>query len=208
MSCPTVDDNMRHILFFEDGGEPLTQLGCAVEIGVTDHCNDSYSRGRSVDLDSEVVLWLIHLGGELPAVDADETSGSTETERRVRVSWARVATYEIDETPSVDPGITLAALAGELDLTNAQELAEQLDEELVQDETALVLDLNRVVFIDSAALHCLFRLARKRGPAGLAFVIEPPLRPSQRPSKSSSSPEQRSPSPHTTTPALRWNALM
>ena len=62
------------------------------------------------------------------------------------------------------------ALVGELDLTVASELTEQLEE--LAGVPALVIDLNRVHFIDSAALHCLFRLARDRD-TSLAFVLEP-----------------------------------
>lgn len=63
-------------------------------------------------------------------------------------------------------------LSGELDLTNARELELRLDEAAPAD-VALVLDLTRVSFIDSAALHVLFKLARRRGPERLAIVIEP-----------------------------------
>ena len=63
-------------------------------------------------------------------------------------------------------------LSGELDLTNATELELQLDE-AVPGEARLVLDLNRVGFIDSAAIHVLFRLARRRGRGQLAVVIHP-----------------------------------
>jgi anti-anti-sigma regulatory factor len=38
----------------------------------------------------------------------------------------------------------------------------------------LVLDLNGVSFVDSAALHCLFRIARARGgPSGLVLAVDP-----------------------------------
>ena len=69
-------------------------------------------------------------------------------------------------------GVALVALTGELDLTNAAELAERLDE-LAGQAASLILDLNRVVFIDSAALNCLFRIARERGRTGLALVCRP-----------------------------------
>ena len=36
-----------------------------------------------------------------------------------------------------------------------------------------MVDLNRVVFIDSAALHVLFKVARQRGRERLALVVEP-----------------------------------
>jgi len=60
-----------------------------------------------------------------------------------------------------DAGVIVASLAGELDLTNARELEERLDSAAASD-TVLVIDINRVVFIDSAALHVLFKLAKGR----------------------------------------------
>ena len=68
--------------------------------------------------------------------------------------------------------LVLLALSGELDLTNAHDLAERIGE-LANGHGPVVLDLNRVVFIDSAALHRLFQLAQGRRPGTLAFVVEP-----------------------------------
>ena len=69
-------------------------------------------------------------------------------------------------------GVVVASLAGELDLTNARELEERLDRAAAS-EAVLVIDLNRVVFIDSAALHVLFKLAERRPKDGLVLVVEP-----------------------------------
>jgi anti-anti-sigma factor len=80
-----------------------------------------------------------------------------------------VTTYDLKHVESDDPEIAVVALSGELDLTIAGELAERLDELAAVPD--LVLDLNGVVFVDSAALHRLFRLARERG--SLALVLEP-----------------------------------
>ena len=81
-----------------------------------------------------------------------------------------MSTYELelDETP-VD---VIASLAGELDLTNARELEERI-RAAAPSGRRLVVDLNRVVFIDSAALHVLFKLARERHPEELALVLDP-----------------------------------
>jgi anti-anti-sigma factor len=70
-----------------------------------------------------------------------------------------------------ESGLAFVALSGELDLTNADELAQRLGA-LANGNTPVVVDLNRLVFIDSAAIHRLFRVARKRGPRGVAFVVE------------------------------------
>ena len=75
-------------------------------------------------------------------------------------------TFEAD-----DSGIALVALAGELDLSNVDDLDEEL--RAVTNGSPLVLDLSRVIFIDSAALHQLFRMVRERGARAVAFVIEP-----------------------------------
>jgi anti-anti-sigma factor len=83
-----------------------------------------------------------------------------------------VSTYELEHHEPDESGVELVALAGELDLTNASGLERRLGTEVGSD-TALVVDLNRVVFIDSAALHCFFRLARARGRSRLALVVEP-----------------------------------
>ena len=69
-------------------------------------------------------------------------------------------------------GVVVASLAGELDLTNARELEERLDG-AASDDAVLVIDLNRVVFIDSAALHVLFKLAERRPKDRLALLMEP-----------------------------------
>jgi len=81
-----------------------------------------------------------------------------------------VATFELDQVADVGSGVTLVALAGELDLTNVDDLEGEL--ERVTNGNQLVLDLNRLVFVDSAALHRLFRIVRERGAGGVAFVIE------------------------------------
>ena len=83
-----------------------------------------------------------------------------------------MSTYELEHHEPDESGVDVVALAGELDLTNASGLEQRLETEVPSD-AALVVDLNRVVFIDSAALHCLFRLARARGSSRLALVVEP-----------------------------------
>ena len=69
-------------------------------------------------------------------------------------------------------GVVVASLAGELDLTNARELEERLDRAAAS-EAVLVIDMNRVVFIDSAALHVLFKLAKRRPKDQLVLLMEP-----------------------------------
>ena len=81
-----------------------------------------------------------------------------------------MSTFEI-ETGHEDGEVRLL-LGGELDLTNARELELRLDEAAPAD-TRLVLDLNGVTFVDSAALHVFFKLVRVRGDSRVAFVVDP-----------------------------------
>jgi anti-anti-sigma factor len=71
-----------------------------------------------------------------------------------------VTSYELEVRETALGEIAFAEIAGELDLTNAEELARRLDE-LAADADCVVLDLDRLQFLDSAALHVLFILARR-----------------------------------------------
>lgn len=83
-----------------------------------------------------------------------------------------MTTFDMEERHHADPGVRLVELSGELDLTNASDVEARL-EELGGDDAILLLDLNRVLFIDSAGLHVLFRVARTRGPNRFGLVLEP-----------------------------------
>jgi len=82
-----------------------------------------------------------------------------------------MSTYDL-ELHDAASGVVVASLTGELDLTNARELEERLDA-AASVEALLVVDINRVVFLDSAALHVFFKLARHRGDDHLALLMEP-----------------------------------
>ena len=69
--------------------------------------------------------------------------------------------------------LVLVEVSGELDLTNVQDFEEQLARLEPGEAAALVLDLNRVVFIDSAALHALFRISRRLGRDRFGLVLAP-----------------------------------
>jgi anti-anti-sigma factor len=81
--------------------------------------------------------------------------------------------YELEERPTENPSLVLVAVSGELDLTNAHEVEERLQALSASNGSSLVLDLNRVVFVDSAALHVLFRTARRLGKKRFGLVLEP-----------------------------------
>jgi anti-anti-sigma factor len=83
-----------------------------------------------------------------------------------------VTPYELEVREPLQPGVTIVALAGEVDLTNAPEIERRLEQ--MFGAGGLVLDLNGVTFLDSAALHMLFRLARSAGSVtSFGIVLEP-----------------------------------
>ena len=84
-----------------------------------------------------------------------------------------MTSYELAQRATDDPSLVLVDVTGELDLTNAHELEEQLEALTESNGARLVLDLNRVVFVDSAALHVLFRIARRLGKGRFGLVLEP-----------------------------------
>jgi anti-sigma B factor antagonist len=71
-----------------------------------------------------------------------------------------VTPYELEQRSDDDSRIVVLAVTGELDLTNAHEFEDHVAGVVSNDGAPLVLDLTRVAFIDSAALHVLFRTAR------------------------------------------------
>jgi anti-anti-sigma factor len=82
-----------------------------------------------------------------------------------------VTSLEIEPVPSAYPDATVVEVRGEIDLTNAGELSARLAEHVAT--RLLVVDLMRVSFVDSAALHCLFRVARERGRSAFVLVVDP-----------------------------------
>ena len=84
-----------------------------------------------------------------------------------------MTSYELEQRPTDDDQLVLVEAMGELDLTNAHEVEERLETLAGTNGATLALDLNRVVFIDSAALHVLFRIARRLGKDRFGLVLEP-----------------------------------
>jgi anti-anti-sigma factor len=84
-----------------------------------------------------------------------------------------VAAYELEIRETDDDDVVLIELSGELDLTNVPEVERRV-EEVATPGGRVVLDLNRVTFLDSAALHLLFRFARRfGGRERFGIVLEP-----------------------------------
>ncbi len=84
-----------------------------------------------------------------------------------------MTSYDLLQRPTDDPTLVIVDVAGELDLTNAHEVEERLEALVEADGARLVLDLNRLLFIDSAALHVLFRMARRLGRERFGLVLDP-----------------------------------
>jgi anti-anti-sigma factor len=105
------------------------------------------------------------------AVTPDRCPLPGPAKRGIHAYSPRVSLFELEHLDGVPADIAYVGVSGEVDLTNANDLGEQLA--AVPDSQKLVVDLNRVVFIDSEALHGLFDVARRRGRRGVAFVIEP-----------------------------------
>jgi anti-anti-sigma factor len=83
-----------------------------------------------------------------------------------------MATFALEPQETEDD-LVHVEVVGELDLTNVKDFERQLGELEPGDSAALLLDLNRVVFIDSAALHALFRLSRRLGRERFGIVLAP-----------------------------------
>ena len=57
-----------------------------------------------------------------------------------------------------DDGVAVAAVAGEIDSSNAAEIAERLRAMLTNHSMALVVDLSDTTYLDSAAINLFFAL--------------------------------------------------
>jgi anti-anti-sigma factor len=84
-----------------------------------------------------------------------------------------MSAFELEPQETGDDHVLHVEVAGELDLTNVPEFEDRLGGLEPDGESALVLDLNRVVFIDSAALHALFRISRRLGRERFGIVVAP-----------------------------------
>ena len=80
--------------------------------------------------------------------------------------------YELEQRSDDDSRIVVFAVTGELDLTNAHDFEKRVVGVLSNDGASLVLDLTRVAFIDSAALHVLFRTARELSKDRFGLLLE------------------------------------
>ena len=73
---------------------------------------------------------------------------------------------------SVRDGVLLAAISGEIDVSNAAALEERLAD-AAQGRPALVIDLTQVTFLDSAGVRLLDHLVADREPAAPVRIVVP-----------------------------------
>jgi anti-anti-sigma factor len=77
-------------------------------------------------------------------------------------------------------GVLVARLSGEIDMTNARYIGDELTRSVPNDAVGLVVDLSETRYLDSAAIELLFELSRglRRRRQHLRLVLPPssPLR--------------------------------
>jgi anti-sigma B factor antagonist len=83
-----------------------------------------------------------------------------------------VATTESDTEP-----YTIVLLDGEADVTNCSALREVLEAEVAKQPLTLILDLSRLRFMDSSALHVILRVNRTMDRQGGVLALASPRDP-------------------------------
>jgi anti-sigma B factor antagonist len=83
-----------------------------------------------------------------------------------------VTTVEDTEEPH-----TLIELVGEADVTNAAALREVLEAEVAKRPRLLIIDLSRLRFMDSSALHAILRANRAMDRQGGVLALAAPCEP-------------------------------
>ena len=77
--------------------------------------------------------------------------------------------------------VIVAGITGEVDVSNAQDLEDQIGAELSNASVGLVVDLGGLTFMDSSGVHLLFGLAQRLRYRNLGFaVVLPPASPPRR----------------------------
>jgi anti-anti-sigma factor len=128
---------------------------------------DPGTRGRGM----LIVRSLMH------AVDIDDASDGTTVSVRYRPGAAPAPPPAAAGPPTVEvshiDGVALAVLHGEIDRSNAEQVAPEL---LVLAPGPVVVDLSGLAFLGSAGLQVLFTLAQQ----GALAVVAPPTAPYRR----------------------------
>ena len=84
----------------------------------------------------------------------------------------RLAEVQFDEPA---PDTVVAAVAGEIDGSNAAEVQRAVAEHVPTTARALVIDLSRTAYIDSTGVELLFELARRLTSRRQAFTVVVPI---------------------------------
>ncbi len=71
-------------------------------------------------------------------------------------------------------GHVVASVVGEIDMSNAEELARALADETPNDAHGLVLDLSGIDYLDSAGIHLIYRLRESLRTRGLRLAVVVP----------------------------------
>jgi anti-anti-sigma factor len=67
--------------------------------------------------------------------------------------------------------VVVAAITGELDISNARGIERQIVTELGPESAGLVVDLAGLAFLDAAGVHLLFALSDRARRRGLGFAL-------------------------------------
>jgi anti-anti-sigma factor len=70
--------------------------------------------------------------------------------------------------------IAVASISGEIDMSNAADLAGAAVASLTVESASLVLDLAKVTYLDSAAIHMVYELREKLASRGLRLALVVP----------------------------------
>lgn len=84
----------------------------------------------------------------------------------------RPTRFEIAER--TQEGAPVLAVAGELDLSTAVELAQRVQDVLAAAPTSLTVDLSEVTFMDSSGLRLLIELHQRAGAEAWTLELVPP----------------------------------
>ncbi len=76
--------------------------------------------------------------------------------------------------------VVVAAISGEIDMSNATDLRGGIVRALSNHSTGLVVDLSQVTYLDSAAIHVIYELREQLSDRGLQLRLAvPPEAPTQ-----------------------------
>ena len=71
-------------------------------------------------------------------------------------------------------GVVLAEVSGEIDMSNAEDLRDEIAQGATNEDRAVIVDLTSVSYADSAGMNLLFVLARQLKEHGQSFGVVVP----------------------------------